>query len=518
MTVSILESLVMMPDGGRGLALEMEHLGSFFRDRLGLLSDDEKQRNDRHALRDEMFRDGGDRYMSDVVLPDVFEDPEVLRKRRAVVPHAKFSNCLKRIVVEMSTVYAEPARRSVGGSADNQARYTAAVDVLNLDEQMGAVNELLNLHRALFVAPRVRVDAAGEVSLALDIATPSTTRLVCHPLDRTQVVAILVRVDMPMARNPFTRAPAWQLWSDHEQMYLDDRLNPIDGTHVVHGIGSSPWVPLTYSPIATPGFWPGRDGDDLVAARVTEWLTDVLMIKEAKSNKKIPIVSGDASTMARNQAADSEVPISAPEGVSVTTVDMGTDPAPFIATSNHALERTGNNHGLSMGALTHQGVQSAEAREIMLAPVRERRRKQIKIFRRFERRFAVVLSRVLARYAPAMAFDPVGWRIDFGEAAVLLSQRDRLDIFERERRLGLTNTIRFKMSENPDLDEERALAEMVEDILVETRRNELMRPLQAIAGSTGAEMPDAASGESVPAPAPPPPPDLSWVEEVVNAA
>jgi hypothetical protein len=120
---------------------------------------------------------------------------------------------------------------------------------------MGAVNELLNLHRALFVAPRVKVDAEGAVSLALDIATPATTRLVCHPLDRTQVVAILVRVDMPMARNPFTRSPAWQLWSDHEQMYLDDRLNPIDGTHVAHGIGSTPWVPLTYSPIAIPGFW-----------------------------------------------------------------------------------------------------------------------------------------------------------------------------------------------------------------------------------------------------------------------
>lgn len=165
MTVSILESLTMLPDGGRGIALGMDELGAFLRDRLGLLSEDEKQRNGRHALRDEMFRDGGDRYMADVVLPDVFEDPEVLRKRRAVVPHAKFSNCLKRIVVEMSTVYAEPARRTVGGTDENQARYSAAVEELNLDEQMGAVNELLNLHRALFVAPRVKVDAEGAVSL-----------------------------------------------------------------------------------------------------------------------------------------------------------------------------------------------------------------------------------------------------------------------------------------------------------------------------------------------------------------
>lgn len=503
MTRPLTEMLAVLPDGSSAPPLEVHELSRFLREQLG--TEAEAARNARHALRDAMFADGGDDHMAQVI-EATFEDRRVRDKRRAMIPHAKFSNCLKRIVGELSTVYAEPAVRSVGGTDENARRYADLVEAMDLDGQMEFVNQMLNLHRALFVAPRVALDGDQPI-MVLDIATPATVRVLTSPIDRTRIIGVAVRVDMPMVRSPWAHRPEWQLWTDHEAMYLDRDFAPIAGTIEEHGLGMNRWIALSYRSTATPGFWPGREGDDLVAARVTEWLSDILLIKETKSATKQPIVSGDASTMARNQAADSETPIEAPEGVTVSTIDMGTDPSQFITTSDHVLERAGNNYGLSMATLTHQGVQSAEARELMLAPVRERRKKQIKIFRAFERRLAVTMAAVARRYAPALAFDVADWAIDFGETQVLLSKRDRLEIFATERAAGLTNTVAFLRRENPDIrSDEQALAILAENIAMETTRNLLMRPLQRISGSLGADTPsgtrppDAANNQ----PAPPP--------------
>lgn len=481
MTVSILQVLATLPSGEPSTALDLAELGRFLRDTVNTQS--EKDRNARHALRDRLYRDDGDRDM-ETVIDALLEDETVKRKRKAVIPYAKFSNCLKRIVGELSTVYAEPARRFIDPA--EQPKYDALLTSLCFDEQLDVVNQMLNLHRALIVGPRVRKNADGTREMVLDIATPATVRVVCNPLDRTQTLAWLVSVDMPLVRSNWTAKPAWILWSDHEWMYLDRDFQPIPGTAKDHGLGMNRWVPLSYSAAALPGFWPGHEGEDLVSAQLMIWFAAILMVKETKSNTKQPIVGGDVSAMARGQVADSDVPIQIPEGVSVTTIDVGTDPGIFIEAADHALKRAAANYGLSMDMISHQGTQSAEARELMLAPVRERRRKQIKIFRRFEQRLAVVMARVAEVDAPDLAFKADGWRINFGETQVLLGEKERLEIFEQKRRLGLTDTVEYKMSEDPDLTREQAFEDMGDHVLVETQRNVLMRPLQEISGSMGA--------------------------------
>lgn len=518
MTASIYDTLGMLPTGERGHSLDESELTRYLRATVG--NDGEKRRNARHALRDELYRDGGDEHMH-AVIGEVFVDADVREKRRKMIPHAKFSNCLKRIVGEMSTVYASPAVRTVDGGDANLAAYRALIESMSLDEQLGVVNEMLNLHRALIVGPRIRVGVDGTPEMVLDVATPATVRAVTLPHDRTCVVGWLVRVDMPLIRNPWGAAPAWALWTDHEMMYRTEDLGPIEGSRVEHGLGMSRWVPISYASVSVPGFWPGREGEDLVSARVTEWLTDILMIKETKSNTRQPIVSGDTTSMARAQAADSEIPIEAPEGVSVSTVDMGTDPDMFIKASDHVLERAGNNYGLSMAALKHQGVQSAEAREIMLAPVRERRGKQEKIFRRFEARLANVMAAVAKKWAPALAFDPVGWRVDFGEIRVSMSKRERLDLFEREKQLKLTNTVKFMTEENPDIKAEQAKDSLEENIEVETMLAMMSRPLAAVSGALGgaaARAEGADPGGRNGAAVEETDGDLSWVEGMIDAA
>lgn len=531
MTVSVLSSLTMLPSGEQGQPFTVEELGAYLRDPKGadLLSDAEKARNARHARRDRLYQDDGHQDIGAVL--DAMFVPRIAEKLKRRVDLANFSNALKRIVGELSTVYAKPARRYVANAAD-QVKLDAVVEALDLDAQMAVVNAMLNLHRALIVAPRVRVNADRSRDLVLDIATPSTVRALANPLDTTQILAWLIRVDMPLARNPYPRRPEWVLWSDHEWVYLDEKMVPIAQSWTEHGLGLNRWVPLSYSANAIPRFWPGKEGEDLVAADLTMWLCAILMIKETQATTKQPIATGDMSNATRGQIADSTEPTVLPEGVVVTTLDIGTDPEVFIKAGDHALERTGNNYGLSMGALTHQGTQSAEARDLMLAPVRERRGKQVHIMRRFEARLIRVIARVLAVDLPAMAFNPDGFRINFGETQTILSKADRLDAFETERRLGVTDTIEFLMAEDPDLDEESAWALLEQHVRVEVRRNMMMRPLQAISGSLGADAPgtppqtgtpqgpvaDRGAPPATDRPMTASADDLSWVEEVVNAA
>ena len=67
----------------------------------------------------------------------------------------------------------------------------------------------------------------------------------------------------------------------------------------------------------------------------------------------------------------------------------------------------------------------------------------------------------------------------------LLSKADRLAIFEKERALGLTNTVEYLMSEDPDIDEADAWDDIAENIQIETDITELAQKQMAMSGALG---------------------------------
>lgn len=526
MTLPIRTVLATLPSGEYGVDLRDDELAAYLRLHCDRQVDRDREQD--HRLRDVLFCDGGVDEMKKRV--DKWFDNDTVRMRiKRMIEDSRYSNATKRIVGEMSTVYAEPATRFVGGSAENQKRYEDLVESMQLDEENERINQQFNLHRAIIVTPRVRGSASAP-EVVLDVHSAATARAVMHPNDNTLVVGWLTRCEFRTVRGAFTEPAAWLLTTDHERELLDKDFRPIPGTHKEHGLGVNPWIPISTGAKSTPDFWPGEEGADITAGHISGWMVEALMIKETKTATKQPVFSGDATTMARNQALDSGGVIETPEGTSVTTVDIGTDVNTFITSADHSLERVANNHGLSMAGLKHQGVQSAEARELMLAPVRERRKKQVKKFRGYERQLVVVMTLVLAIHAPSLAFQADGWRINFGEPQVLLSKEQRLAIFETERRLGLDNTISFMRREDPDLTEEQAWEQMFGNVDVELKRNEAMRPLQAVSGSMGAATPG--TDEQSPRPTKPVmhviqggkakskpagKADLSWVAEMVDA-
>ncbi len=490
MTRSIRATLAAVP-GLDPEPLTDAQLGAYLRDHYA--TEAENRRNHRHAIRDAFYHDGGTEVLESVI-DEVYKDSDVIKLRKPWAKYARFANVIKRIVGDLSTVYVEPAPRSVGGTPENEQRYREICESLMLDEQMKEANRLVNLHRVILVGPRVRVDEDGVPSMVLDFVTPSVVRAVVHPTDTSLVVAWLIKCDDRVRKDyAAVRRVAWQLWSAHELINLDERMQPI-GDDVVHGIGTNRWIPMSLSPVGIAGFWPGEEGEDLVAAQVAIGIAAVQLLKETKSSTRQTFLQGDVSSAPRGQPIDTETPAHIPEGVTATTVDMSTDVGVYTRTSDHVLERTGNGYGLSMAQLTHQGTQSAEARELMKEPLSILRRQQIGFFRRWEKRLAQVMSMVAKTYAPAeLGFEVVTWRQDFGEIQSITPFKQRIEEHVAARKIGADNILAFLRRENPDLaSDDEAMAVLVENVVTETMRVALMRTLMAMSGgSVDGETPDA---------------------------
>lgn len=486
MTVTIRDALAVLPSGDPGEQLSVEELSVYLREQYN--SQPEKDRNARHCIRDEIYRDGGVMYMQGII-DHVFEDPRVKQLRKQWVAHTRFNNPLKRVVNELATVYADPAKRTVDDEASN-AKYHTVLETISMDEQMLQISRLLNLHRAMLVRFRVRTLPDGSREPALDWCTPSNARAVLHPNDPTLVLGWLIRTSYKTARVS-TGLPSWMLWTDHERAQLRDDLTVIPGTYIEHNLGVNPWVGVTLSPPG-PGWWPGEEGEDLVAAAVSIWMTSILLLKETKSATKQTVLTGDGTTMARGQALDSEVPVELADGQAATTVDMSMDLDLFRKTADHILEHVAQNYGMSAALINQQGVQSAEARELMRVPLRELRKHQQVPFRRLEFQLAKVMAAVLAKDMSELAFDPSGWRIEFGEAQTPLSRTEQIDLFLKERAAGVDNTVAY-IQRLRNCTWDQALDELERNVEVETARNVLMRPMAGQSGGDNGAAPIAAN-------------------------
>ena len=123
---SLLDTLAVLPSGANIGTWTMDELGRHLREKY-FSNQDEKDRMERHALRDELYQDGGVAEMHKLI-DAVYLDPEVKRKRKQWARWARSDNLTKRLVNEQSTAYQEPAIRKVGGPDSNEANYQLAVE------------------------------------------------------------------------------------------------------------------------------------------------------------------------------------------------------------------------------------------------------------------------------------------------------------------------------------------------------------------------------------------------------
>jgi len=145
MTVSILDVLATLPSGIQGQTLTWDELGQYLQKFCN--TDTDKKRGADHALRDELYRDGGVQFMEGMI-DKWFTDTKVRELRKAWVPFARFNNTIRRVVHELATVYSEHARRMVDSKTD--AAYQSIHEAQLLNELRGTkvrIGFLINFGR-----------------------------------------------------------------------------------------------------------------------------------------------------------------------------------------------------------------------------------------------------------------------------------------------------------------------------------------------------------------------------------
>lgn len=436
------------------------------------------------AVRQRFYMGKGNTEM-ELVLAEVFSDPEVIRLRAQWIRHAKFNNVLRRAVNELATVYSQPAQRLVADD-ENNARYQQMQRRVRMDEVMQRVNRLGYLHRAVFVYPRVRKDAAGKNEPVLEVVTPDRFDAITHPHDPTLVVAISIDLNISSVTG-LHRLPAHIVLSATEMIEVDSAGQFIESTIKTHSHGRIPGVLYLVDPPSGEVF-DSSATDDLEAAHRAVWFENILLLKESKSATKQTLVTGDVSATARNQVDDSERSAHLQDGATATTLDRSMDLSMFRTTAQNIYETAAANHGIPPSTLAHQGVQSAEARELQRTPLKELRLQQQVPLRDVERDLAEVQSAVYAEI-PDVAFDTEGWRIDFADPQTPLGQKEALEVFEHMRKLGMTSTIAWVMERNPDLTYDQAKALVESWLKDEEWRVEKMRTMQAMSGAPGMPVP-----------------------------
>lgn len=467
--------LATLPSHDAGEPLSDEALAKYLKDHY-IDNPAEKRRRLLHRRRQELYTDAGIEHIHRLI-DEVYTKDTIRARLKAWAEVARFDNPIKRVTNDLSTVYRRKAKRTVSDPESNK-RYRRLQQLCRQHERSRQINRLLNVHRSLFVGFRFREADRRPV---IDIVTPDQCFAVGHPNDPTLLVALIIEVKFRTARLQST-APKYLVWSAYESFYLTGQ-----GSIVRREPNKFGRIPYVYATLEPPidGMWPGDVGEDLVGATISAWFANTNLLKETKSATKFPVVQGDMTTAARDQAADSDEVVEVPEGSLISSVDNSMDLGLFRSTSDHVVEHVANNYGMSSGVVKHQGVQSAEARELMRAPMHEIQEEQQTPLEEFEREFAELQVAVLRVDEPSLAFDLDGWAILFRQSKTPLDPKTRLEVFEHSRRLGLTNTLEYLMEEE-GLDEEQAWAKLLWNIMVELIRNEAMRPLQAISGSPAA--------------------------------
>ncbi len=452
---TILETLGALPDGSVR-ELKPEAFARYLQAWHPVASKSESQRRQDMRQRLDLYKDRGRPHL-EATLDRLFKNTKVRELRKEMLELAEFQNLIKRIIREISTVYSEPAARTVGKG--NKAFQKLVADV-SYDRQMRKVNRLGNLCNNVLVWPDI--DPLGKPTLR--VITPDKFVAIPHPNDPLLPVAYIVDQCRSGAA---PTAPHYMGMSDTEYFWLDKdwrlvRTADYPTGMYQHGYDALPALLWSYEePDET--LLDSTSGRDMVSAQLAVALINVMMIKHQKSGAKIPYASGDTSNLARGQAMDEENIIELGEGVTLNTLDLGADPNSYINACRAVIKQIAANRGIpeSVFDLSYSASSGFEI-ELKRVGLREIRREQILNFRPFEKKLAELWSKVLV--GTEWAFDLTKWSIDFGDLETPQDPQAKLAYWEKLEEMGLVNAVQMYMELNPEATPEEA-AQAIDDNL-----------------------------------------------------
>jgi len=423
-------------------------------------TDAERARRKTAKQRIDFYQDAGYSYFCDD-LRTLFKNTRVLEWRKALLPFALFQNFTKRVVHEVSTVYSQPASRTIRAANERYQEFQRAV---RQDRRMRKVNRYLNLVNDLIVYPWVEESGRPR----LDVVTPDKFAVIAHPNDPAQFVGAII--DRIPRGKPLPTAPHYMVCDAETWFYLDADWRMVPNSRKPHGRGRIPVILAQREP-PDGALLDSTSGEDIISAHRALALLNVLLLKHQKSGTRVPYATGDTSNVARDQPMDDEHLIELGEGVALGSLDLGADPENYIKAGRAIIKQAAANHGIpeSVFDLSYQATSGFEI-ELKRVGLKELREEQILDYRPLERDLADLQSRVMA--GRPLAFNVDGWAIDFGDVAQPQAPLDRLSYWDKLEQLGLANRVEMYLTMNPELqlDEARAAVERNMDMYLDRVR------------------------------------------------
>jgi hypothetical protein len=444
--VDLNDRLGTLPSGNVA-RLSDDHLTSFLRDKY-LASSAEKARRANATMRRDFYRGHTHAYFEDD-LRTLFKNPRVFEWRKALIPFARFQNITARIVNEISTVYDEPATRTIKGANEKYKRFLRRI---RMDKRMQKINQRLNLLDDLLIYPSI--DPLGRDRLY--IVTPDHFYAISHPNDPTCFIGAIID-QVPKGIEVREASPHYMVCDEDTWFWLDKDFRMVRDTgsqRRPHGLGRLPVILAQRDP-PEDALLTGDGRSDLVSAHRAIALLNVLMLKAQKSGTRLPIATGDTSGMAREQPMDEEGLIEAPEGVALTALDLRADPDNYITAARAVIKQIAANYGIpeSVFDLSYQATSGFEI-ELKRVGLKEVRHRQMLDFRPLEEDIADLQSRAMK--GREFAFSPDGWRISFGEVETPIEPMAKLLYWEKLQQMSLANIVEMYMWQNPEVKADEA--------------------------------------------------------------
>lgn len=427
-------------------------------------SRDETPRRQEIRKRIDLFKDRGRKHFEEAI-KNVYRNPKSQEWRLKLVEYAEFQNVTKRVIREISTVYSEPAKRTVSGGSE---KYIEFQEQVRYDNKLRAVNQYGNLTNDLLVWPVVKDDVPE-----MRVVTQDRMTVIPDPFNPLRPVMYVVD-QIPNGLEIRVTDLHYLGMTEFEWVFLDKDWRVIKTEE--HGLGQMPallWH--RQEPDETILDW--SSGKDLTSAHLAVALLNTMMIKHQKGGTRIPYATGDTSSVARGQTMDEEALLELGDGVSLNTLDLGADPASYIDATRAVIKQIAANYGIpeSVFDLSYQATSGFEI-ELKRSGLREIRRDQILVFRPFEKRLAELWSAVLTKAASEWRYDMAGWAINFGEIDTPQEPAAKLEHWKKQEELGLANRIEMYLQLNPEMTPEQAEAAVRENMQLRKEWQSMFQP------------------------------------------
>jgi hypothetical protein len=414
-----------------------------------------RMRRETIARRLRLYRD---RAQVDVerIIGQIYESPGYIATLKRYVPVALEQNVTRRIVNEVASLY---DRRAVRVVVDRADVFRAEEKRIRLHFVHQEAHRLTNLCNETLVW---RFDGVAGLK-SLRIVTPDAFDAIPHPSDPLTPAGLLV--DMPpavvVAGQDKSRYPHYELWDDTYRYLINangqlvDPDGTITATPIEHKQARVPGV-LFHRREPTECILDASAGSDIESCHLGVALLNVMIMRLSKSQgENQPVLRGNLASMATGQSSNGEQPWLLPPEVEASMLNMQTNPDHYLTVKRDKIGSLAQTYGMSYEQFVFQ--ETADTSSGKAYSVRRERLTEIRI----EQRAAAVEHE--AAVADLIGF-PGEMSVDFQEQAIPLDAGEEVDLLDKKMRKGLDSPISYLMRKDPDLDREKAVALMKENL------------------------------------------------------